>query len=256
LRRVVVWFFSTAALCVWGMAVYYLGVFVIAPSVPPERAFSAAQAMVSSGQYAKASRAFEQFAAEFPQHPANGEARFQTANCLLLASGGLEDEEKNLYLALEKLTAFISENPGHVRIPRARTLLGQTCFKLKDFTRATEILGDPALPAEDTEGAASILRTLARANVATGQYAAAESAYLKLTALPGNNWVAVDREELGDLFSIRANRAKGDERRQLLRAASEQLNMAIQVSGTDPESRDRLQLKCNHLLTELGGLPK
>ncbi len=252
-RRLIRWATRVAAALILVVILVCLYTVAAKRLATPEDRMRGAQTLLAANQPLKASYAFESFADSYPNHKLKAEAQFLAANTMqqIKAQSG-EEEQEYLTRALTLYDQFIKDNPGSVKVARARTLMGHINFKLHNYKEAINILRDPMLSLQDPDAALPALRTLARAYTQMGEYSAAESAYLQAASLTGNFSPDVDYVELGDLFQLRANRADTDEERiRFSKAAIEQWTYATRVPTIDPANKEKVQQKCQGLQKQM-----
>lgn len=255
-RRLIRWTVRMAAAVILVAAVFSAHRYFSTKMATPEEKMGQAQSLLESGDAVAASRAFEAFAASFPNNPLKVEAQFLAANALQQANPASSDEEQaNLTHALALYEQFLKDNPGSNRAGRARTLMGQINYKLQRYEEAINILRNPTLVLQDSDATLPALRTLARAYTQMGEYAAAESAYLQAASLIDNCSPDVDYVELGNLFKLRADRADSDEdQKRFNKAAIEQWTYATRVPTIDPANKTKIQEKCDALTRQMNGM--
>jgi TolA-binding protein len=237
-----------------GLAYYRL----IHPYVmPPADLLTQAQQMLSNGQYRQASDTFLRFARQHPDHPYRPNAQFEAAFALQLGPAVSHDESRARYQrALELFQAFKKENPAHSKASRSDVLMGVLHYELGNYEEVIRLLRDPARQHNDPAAAVTILRTLARAYGKSGQYAAAESAWLQAAVLPKNVTPDVDYLEAGNLYRRRAEQAEDREDRQSCRKkAVEYWLQAAAVPGIDPAGREDIMRQVNLMRAEMGASP-
>ena len=132
--------------------------------------------------------------------------------------------------------------------------MGRLYYELGDYDKAIEMLRDQADPANDPQGALTMLRYLARAYSQKSEYDAAESAYLQAAYLPGNYSVDQDFRSLGEMFKVRADLATTDvDRDAFMEMAASYWQRAVQVPGIEPSMKAELQKNLEWLSYEETG---
>lgn len=236
------------ALCLSAAAVVY---YVVLPQMgPPEDAYERAVASWDAGDYASAASYFALFARRHPDHPNRAEAQFRAALAKQNAARtpvALQNRDTRDQLnqdAYDLFSAFVDDNPGHRKIPRAENLMGVLLVELEDYAGAISHLRDPARRVEDPDAALAGLRTLADAYSKLGQVEDAESTYLQAAVLPGNYTRDVDYVALGDLFSRRAEvETEAPLKDTYLQKAQEYWTLALALPAADPRAKKEVQTK-------------
>ena len=220
----------------------------------PRETLERARALQAAGSYSEASGVYHSFAQAQPDHPQRAEAEFLAAYCLQLApSDSYDARQANNERAYDLFTRFVTDNPAHAKVPRARVRMGILSFEMGRYENAIETLQDPTLPISDPEGALPALRTLARARWRLGQYAEAASAYQQAASLSGNYTADQDYEELGDLCRWQADHTENaEEQRRLQMNAVENWTKALRMPTADPAVKGKIREKRRRLLEQLG----
>ncbi len=215
-----------------------------------------ASRLMKEGKYPEASRAYDNLAHKVGADPvALADAQFRAAYALTLGDIRSRDEMRRRYTAaVERFSTFIEENPLHRKRTRAETIMGRLYYELGDYDKAIALLRDQADPANDPQGALTMLRYLARAYSQKSEYDAAESAYLQAAYLPGNYSVDQDFRSLGEMFKVRADLATSDaDREAFMETAASYWQRAIQVPGIEPSMKAELQKNLEWLSYEETG---
>ncbi len=257
-RRILRWIPRVAALIlvIFGGYVAYHQVMQLIEK--PTASLERARQLKAAGRFDDASEGFARFAATQRDQPGRADAVFQAAYCLQLAPVQSFDEtQAHKKQALQLFEQFVTDNPGHAKVARAKTRMGILHFDLEEYKEAIELLQNPSLQLADPESALPALRTLARARWKMGDYDAAESAFLQAAALANNYTPDLDYEELGSLNRWRAENAQeNDAARQRYRAAAvENWTRAMRVSGIDPATKAKIRTKCAWFLSQAQGQP-
>ena len=224
----------------------------------PEELLSQAGKMLREQRYDEAPQTYLNFVNLHPNHPARPEAQLEAAFALSDAPDDSFDETKaRRTQALTILNEFVEQNPGHVKVARARILMGILNFKLGNNDEAIALLRDQNLLMSDAPSMLPALRTLAQVYLQTGAYDDAESAYLQAVALEENSAPDFDYNQLGDLFKKRGDEAQGEADRIAYHTkATEYWMQAIRMPGVNPVDKGEIKKKYEWLRTQLGlGVP-
>ena len=223
----------------------------------PDQLFRKATRSVQEGDYATASRLFEDFASLHPNNPMRAEAQFNAAFAMQLQPvSDADDAEEIRGQALRLFEQYRTDNPTHAKVARAETLMGRLNYESGRYPEAIELLRNPELRLRDPASAVPALRTLARASAKMGDAEAARSYYLQAVGVQGNYSPDVDYAELGSLYQTRADKAEDlDKRIELQQLAIESWTHALEVAGIDPASKQTIRSQLDVLRERLQSEP-
>lgn len=223
----------------------------------PGQLFNQATRLMAKGDYAAASRLYEEFAALHPDDPLRPEAQFNAAFAMQLQKPSGEDEAQEITRqALRLFEQYRKDNPAHAKLARAETLMGLLHYESGRYNEAIELLRNPELRLRDPASAVPTLRTLARASAKMGDSEAARSYYLQAVGVQGNHSPDVDYAELGSLYQSLADRSQDlDKRIELQQLAIESWTHALEVPGIDPTSKQTIRSQLDVLRERLQSEP-
>ena len=223
---------------------------------PSSQAFELARQIKDQGNFKNASDAFKQFAQSHPDDPLKAEAEFQAAYCMqqaALLTTPFDEQQALKTAALDLYKQFVTDNPAHEKMTRAKVILGLLAVDLGRYQEGIELLQTPDLLLADPDAALPALRALATARLKVGNRDAAASAYLQAITLSRNYTPEADLDALATIYSDQANEAKTEEdRKRLLKQAVDRLNEAFRLPTVDPGVRNTFQTKRDYILKELG----
>ncbi len=213
----------------------------------PEALFEQAKALEANGEFARASSAFSNFAALYPQDRRRPEAQFLSASVLRrIHPEGPGEAKRVAEQALDGFEMFIRENPAYedAKLARAEVLKGVLYFELGEYEKALTVLGDQDLRLRDPGAELSILRTLAEARDRLGDYGAALKLYGEAAGDADNASRDRDYESLAQLYENMSDRATSTpERRNYDGLALEHWRKARNVPGLSPLRAREVEVK-------------
>jgi tetratricopeptide (TPR) repeat protein len=220
----------------------------------PEELLSQASKLPRDQRFDEAAQCYLNFASLHEGHPGRPEAQFEAAFALLSAPDQSFDETKARRVrALGILKDFVEQNPAHVKVPRARILMGIHNFKLGNNEEAINLLRDQNLQMSDTLSVLPVLRTLGQAYALTGSYDDAESAYLQAVSLEENPAPDSDYNQLGDLFKKRGEATQVEaERVAYYKKALDYWQQSVRMPGINPVDKGQIKEKLDWLRGQLG----
>lgn len=223
----------------------------------PQQLFNHASRLAARGDYAAASRLFEDFASLHPNDPMRPEAQFSAAFTMQLIDPTGDDERQQVTKqALRLFEQYRKDNPAHAKVARAESIMGRLNYESGRYAEAVELLRNPELRLRDPASTVPSLRTLARASAKMGDAEAARSYYLQAVGVQGNFSPDVDYAELGSLYQSRADRAEDlDKRIELQQLAIESWTHALEVPGIDPTSKQTIRSQLDVLRERLQSEP-
>lgn len=223
----------------------------------PSQLFNQAARLLAKGDYAAASRLYEEFAALHPNDPLRPEAQFNAAFAMQLQKPSGNDEAQEIARqALRLFEQYRKDNPTHTKLARAETLMGLLHYESGRYNEAIDLLRNPELRLRDPASAVPTLRTLARASAKMGDAEAARSYYLQAVGVQGNHSPDVDYAELGSLYQSLADRSQDlDKRIELQQLAIESWTHALEVPGIDPSSKQTIRSQLDVLRERLQSEP-
>ncbi|NUM52394.1 MAG: LysM peptidoglycan-binding domain-containing protein [Candidatus Hydrogenedentes bacterium] len=223
----------------------------------PGQLFNQASRLVAKGEYADASRLFEDFASLHPGDPMRAEAQFNAAFAMQMINPSDNDEQQEVTRqALRLFEQYRKDNPAHAKVARAESLMGRLNYESGRYQEAIELLRNPELRLRDPASTVPTLRTLARASAKMGDAEAARSYYLQAVGVQGNYSPDVDYAELGSLYQSRADKAVDlDKRIELQQLAIESWTHALEVPGIDPTSKQTIRSQLDVLRERLQSEP-
>lgn len=173
----------------------------------PDETLRQAEELLGKERFGEAADSFFRFAKNHPNHPRAGEALFQSAYALQRRSNRAKPSDSSLETAVERFAKFADQFPNSPKAPRAKVLTGILAFRLRNYQRAIDILGDPELRAADPAAAVGILRALGGSYYKVGKIELARSSFLQAAALPSNIAPDADHTALGDMYAALAQSA-------------------------------------------------
>ncbi len=218
-------------------------------SATPEAIFSLAQRMTAKGDFARAITLYDDLLQRHPDHPLKGTAQFSRAFLTQAQAERQNTASESVYRkAITEFEQFLKENPGHPKAARAQTLLGILYFRVSDYPRAIELLGNPELRLSDPAASLSILRTLAQAYLQTGNIASAQQALLQAASLDVNPSPDRDYDELGNIYiKLSETAPSDDDRLRYQQMALLYWERAATFPGINPPTRNAIQNKIDLL---------
>ncbi|MBM3289189.1 MAG: tetratricopeptide repeat protein, partial [Candidatus Hydrogenedentes bacterium] len=223
----------------------------------PDQLFNQAARLVTKGEYAAASRMFEEFAALHPADPMRAEAQFNAAFAMQLQKPADSDTAQEVTSeALRLFDQYRKDNPTHAKAARAQTIMGRLNYEAGKYADAVELLRDPELRLRDPASAVPALRTLARASAKMGDAESARSYYLQAVGVQGNHSPDVDYAELGSLYQTHADKTEDlDKRIELQQLAIESWAHALEAPGIDPSNKQAIRSQLDVLRERLQNEP-
>ncbi len=208
----------------------------------PDELYAKATNHMVRHQYLEASNRFAEFAQRAPDHANRPDAHFNAALALHMnAPQNVELRHSQVAQAAALLEDFIRENPGHKKLPRARSLLGILYYENGKHEQAIEMLRELVRQLEDQLAALPVLRTLARAYGKSGALEEAENMYLQAASMQKNYTPDVDYFELGELYQRRAELEEDIAARDQLQArAIKYFTLAMESPVVDPDTRNAI----------------
>ena len=216
----------------------------------PGKLYAEAAELAEKGQYRRASAAFQQFAATHPSDPRRPDAQFQAAYALQRIEGGTAGERREMHeSALRLFEQFIRDNQTYKdsKLARAEVMTGILHFKLGNYQKAIDVLGNPELRLRDPGAALASVRVLAHAHAEAGDYEGARDAYLQAAGMGGNRTPDEDYCALAEMYDALASRADTQMERQYKEMAVLHWRNAVQVPGINPVIKTEIRNRLNRL---------